>query len=82
MKNDIDSVIKDALNNVNSIEDVYDTDSVKIIEEKVNEQNSKINKEKKEKILSALKKINPDINIDKNISLEELEEIYNKLFRS
>lgn len=84
MKKELNELIDDELNNINTtLEDIYNTDIEKNITKKINEQNDyalKVENERQKiiKILKEKQEMNNSIEFSENMSLKELEEILEK----
>ena len=74
MREDIDNIIKEQLDKL----ETTPTEGKDEITDLVNEQNEKVLKQKKEKLIvqiEELKNLGVDIEYDKSMSVEELEDI-------
>lgn len=83
MRNDIEDLINERLEELDDIDIVDSSDVNAIISSKANEQNNKIEGSRKKqeliKILDKFKKINPNISYDDSMDVKELERIISEI---
>lgn len=83
MRDDIEDLINERLEELDDI-DIVDSDNVnEMISSKANEQNNKIEVSRKKqeliKILDKFKKINPNVSYDDSMDVKELERIISEI---
>lgn len=83
MRDDIEDLINERLEELDDI-DIVDSDNVnEMISSKANEQNNKIKVSRKKqeliKILDKFKKINPNVSYDDSMDVKELERIISEI---
>lgn len=83
MRNEIDNLINESLDEIDDLEVFGNGDVSSIIDSKINVQNKKVSEDKKRqeliKKIDELKRINPDISYDESMNDEELERIISKI---
>lgn len=83
MRNEIDNLINESLDEIDDLEVFGNGDVSSIIDSKINVQNKKVSEDKKRqeliKKIDELKRINPDISYDESMNDEELERIISEI---
>lgn len=83
MRNDIEDLINERLEELDDIDIVDSSDVNEMISSKANEQNNKIEVSRKKqeliKILDKFKKINPNVSYDDSMDVKELERIISEI---
>ena len=83
MRDEIEDLINESLDEIDDLEVFGNGDVSSIINSKINDQNKKVSEDKKRqeliKKIDELKRINPDISYDESMNDEELERIISEI---